>query len=141
MKNKQEPLKPPSTKRTVNVITGGDEVNGVTYTTEKKISKVTVTHVKRVHQVLDGDNIRLDDQDADDLMIAHNDAYVISLLVHDTNVKVVLINPISSVNIILLKVVNEMQANDKVTPKARSLSGFDNLSVVKKGEVVLATFP
>nr|XP_016454255.1 PREDICTED: uncharacterized protein LOC107778499 [Nicotiana tabacum] len=81
-----------------------------------------------------------DDKDADGLMIPHDDALVISLLVHDTNVKRILIDPGYSVNIILLRVVNEMQANDKVIPKAQSLSGFDNSSVVMKGEVVLATF-
>nr|XP_009601803.1 uncharacterized protein LOC104097011 [Nicotiana tomentosiformis] len=102
MKNRQEPPKPPSTKRTVNIITGGDKVNDVTYTAVKKTSKVTATHGKRVHQVLDGDS--------------------------------------SSVNIILLRVVNEMQANDKVIPKIRSLFEFDNSSVVTKGEVVPTTF-
>nr|XP_016433237.1 PREDICTED: uncharacterized protein LOC107759752 [Nicotiana tabacum] len=39
MKNRQEPPKPPSPKRTVNIITGGDEVNGVTYTDAKKSDK------------------------------------------------------------------------------------------------------
>ncbi|XP_070053750.1 uncharacterized protein [Nicotiana tomentosiformis] len=81
-----------------------------------------------------------DDEDADGLMIPHNDALVISLLVHDTSVKWVLIDPCSLVNIILLRVVNEMQATDKVIPKAWSSSGFDNSSVVTKGEVVMATF-
>ncbi|XP_070040804.1 uncharacterized protein [Nicotiana tomentosiformis] len=33
-----------------------------------------------------------------------------------------------------------MQASDKVIPKAQSMYGFDNSSVVTKGEVVLATF-
>ncbi|XP_009620551.1 uncharacterized protein [Nicotiana tomentosiformis] len=93
MKNRQEPPKPPSPKRTVNVITRGDEVNGVTYRAEKKTSKVTVTHGKRVRQVLDGDSITFDNEDAYGLMIPHNDALVISLLVHDTNVKRVLIDP------------------------------------------------
>ncbi|XP_070042963.1 uncharacterized protein [Nicotiana tomentosiformis] len=73
-------------------------------------------------------------------MIPHNDALVIFLRVHDNNVKRVLIDPDSSVNIILLRVVNEMQASDNVIPKARSLSRFDNSSVVTKGEVVLTTF-
>nr|XP_009769003.1 PREDICTED: uncharacterized protein LOC104219935 [Nicotiana sylvestris] len=87
MNNRQEPPKPPSSKRIVNVIIRGDEVNGVTYTDAKKTSKVTVTHGKQVCQVLDGDNITFDDEDADDLMIPHNYALVISQLVHDTNIK------------------------------------------------------
>ncbi|XP_019259009.1 PREDICTED: uncharacterized protein LOC109237194 [Nicotiana attenuata] len=74
----------------------GDEVNGVTYTTAKNMSKVTV--------VLDGGSITFDDEDVDDLMIPHNDTLVISLLVRDTNVKRVLIDPGSSINIILLRV-------------------------------------
>ncbi|XP_009619947.1 uncharacterized protein [Nicotiana tomentosiformis] len=140
MKNMQEPSMPPSPKRMVNVITGREKVNGVTYTAMKKTSKVTFTHGKRVCLVLEGDNIVFDDEDADDLMIPHNDALVISLLIYDTNVKRVLIDPGSSMNIILLKVVNEMQANNRIIPKARSISVSDNSSVIKKGEIVLVTF-
>ncbi|XP_070007198.1 uncharacterized protein [Nicotiana sylvestris] len=140
MKNRQEPLKPPSPKRTVNVITRGDEVNGVTYAAAKKMSKVIVTHGKYVRQVLNGDSIIFDDEDTDNLMIPCNDALVISLLVHNTKVKRVLIDLGSSVSIILLRMVNEMQADDKVIPNARSLSGFDNSSVITKGEVLLTTF-
>ncbi|XP_070003307.1 uncharacterized protein [Nicotiana sylvestris] len=108
MKNRQELPKPPSPKRTVNVISGGEEINGVMYTTAKKVSKITVTHGKRVRQVLEEDSITFDNADADGVLTPHNDALVISLLVHDTNVKRVLIDPGSSVNIILLRVVNEM---------------------------------
>ncbi|XP_016434964.1 uncharacterized protein LOC107761270 [Nicotiana tabacum] len=101
MKNRQEPLKPPSPKRRVNVISGGEEVNGVTYTATKKTSKVMITHGKRVCHVLDEDS--------------------------------------SSVNILLLRVVNKMQADDKVVPKARSLSGSDNSSVIMK-KIMLTIF-
>ncbi|XP_019229972.1 PREDICTED: uncharacterized protein LOC109210944 [Nicotiana attenuata] len=74
MKNRQEPPKPPSPKRMVNVISGGEGVNGVTYTAAKKVSKVTVTHGKRVRQVLEEDSITFDDKDADGVIIPHNDA-------------------------------------------------------------------
>ncbi|XP_019256295.1 PREDICTED: uncharacterized protein LOC109234683 [Nicotiana attenuata] len=140
MKNRQEPPKPPSPKRTVNVITGGEEVNGVTYTAAKKVSKITVTHGKRVRQVLEKDSTTFDDADADGALIPHNDALVISFLLYDTNVKQILINPGSSVNIILLRVVNEMHADDKLVPKERTLSGFDNSGVVIKGDILLTTF-
>ncbi|XP_070015783.1 uncharacterized protein [Nicotiana sylvestris] len=136
MKNRQEPPKPPSPKRTVNVISGGKEINGVTYTVANKISKVTVTHGKRVRHVLEEESITFNDADADGVLTPHNDALVISLLVHDAKVKRVLIDSGSSVNIILLRVLNEMQGEDKLVPKAHTLSGFDNSSVVTKGEVV-----
>nr|XP_009799462.1 PREDICTED: uncharacterized protein LOC104245537 [Nicotiana sylvestris] len=54
--------------------------------------------------------------------------------------KRVLIDPGSSVNIILLRVLHEMQAEDKLIPKEHTLFGFDNSSVVTKGEVILTTF-
>ncbi|XP_070029527.1 uncharacterized protein [Nicotiana sylvestris] len=140
MKNRQEPPKPPSQKWTVNVISGGEEINGVTYTATKKVAKITVSRRKRVRQVLEEDSITFYDLDADSVLTPHNDALVISLLVHDTNVKRVLIDPGSFMNIILLRVVIEMQADDKLIPKAHTLSGFDNSSIVEKGEIILTTF-
>ncbi|XP_019237826.1 PREDICTED: uncharacterized protein LOC109217976 [Nicotiana attenuata] len=46
----------------------------------------------------------------------------------------------SSVNIILLRILHEMQAEAKLVPEAHTLSRFDNSSVVTKGEVILTTF-
>nr|XP_009781426.1 PREDICTED: uncharacterized protein LOC104230343 [Nicotiana sylvestris] len=73
MKNKQEPPKLPSPKRTVNVISGGEEINGVTYTTANKVYKVTITHGKRVRHVLEEESIIFDDADADGVLTLHND--------------------------------------------------------------------
>ncbi|XP_070017223.1 uncharacterized protein [Nicotiana sylvestris] len=135
MKNRQEPPKPLSPKRTVNIISGGEDINGMTYTAANKISKVTITQGKFVRHVLEEDTIIFNDADADGVLSPHNDALVISLIVHDTNVKRVLIDPGCSVNIILLRVLCEMQVEDKLIPKAHTLSGFDNSSVVTKGEI------
>ncbi|XP_070005595.1 uncharacterized protein [Nicotiana sylvestris] len=93
MKNRQEPPKPPSPKRTVNVISGGEDINGVSYTAANKTSKVTITQGKWVRHVLEEGNITFNDADIDGVLIPHNDALVISLIVHDTNVKRVLIEP------------------------------------------------
>ncbi|XP_075076521.1 uncharacterized protein LOC107766439 [Nicotiana tabacum] len=76
MKNKQEPPKPPSLKRTVNVISGGEEINGVTYTTAEKVSKVRVTHGKRVRHVLEEESIIFNDADADGILTPHKDALI-----------------------------------------------------------------
>uniref|UniRef100_A0A1S4CXD6 Uncharacterized protein n=1 Tax=Nicotiana tabacum TaxID=4097 RepID=A0A1S4CXD6_TOBAC len=73
MKNRQDPPKPPSPKRTVNVISGGEEINGVTYTVANKVSKVTITHGKRIRHVLEEESITFDDADADDVLTPHND--------------------------------------------------------------------
>lgn len=47
----------------------------------------------------------------------HNDALVITLYVYNTIVKRVLIDPDSSVNFILLRVVKEIQVADRIIPK------------------------
>ncbi|XP_070002957.1 uncharacterized protein [Nicotiana sylvestris] len=112
MKNRQEPPKPPSPKRTVNIISGGEDINGISYTTANKISKVTITQGKRVQHAIEEESITFDDADADG----------------------------SSVNIILLRILCEMQAEDRIILKVHTLSGFDNSSVVTKGEVTLTTF-
>ncbi|XP_070026398.1 uncharacterized protein [Nicotiana sylvestris] len=140
MKNRQEPPKPPSLKRTVNVISGSEDVNGISYTTTNRISRVTITQGKQVWHVLEEDSITFNDVDADCVLTSHNDTLVIYLIVYNTNVKRVLIDPDSCVNIILLRVLSEMQAEDRVIPKVHTLSGFDNSSVVTKGEVILTTF-
>ncbi|XP_070028763.1 uncharacterized protein [Nicotiana sylvestris] len=93
IKNMQEPPKPPLPKRTVNVISREEEINGVTYTIAKKVSKITVIHMMRVQQVLEEESITFDDADADGMLTPHKDSLVISLLGHDTNVKRVLIDP------------------------------------------------
>ncbi|XP_070004362.1 uncharacterized protein [Nicotiana sylvestris] len=136
----KEPPKPPSPKRTVNVISGGEDINGISYTAANKISKVTITQKKRVWNILEEDNITFNDADVDGILTPHNNALVISLIVYDANVKRVLIDSGSSVNIILLRVLRKMKAEDKVIPKAHTLFGFDNSSVVTKGEVTLTTF-
>lgn len=126
MKNKLESHKTPSPKWIVNVISGGEEINSVMYRAANKVSKVTITHEKWVWHVLEEESIIFDNADVNGLLTPHNDALVISLLVHDTYVKRVLIDPYSSVNIILLRVLHEMKTEDKLEPKAHTFSGFGN---------------
>nr|XP_009789531.1 PREDICTED: uncharacterized protein LOC104237141 [Nicotiana sylvestris] len=101
MKNRQEPLKPASLKRTVNVISGGEKINGVTCTVAKKVSKITVTHGKRVHQVLEEDSIIFDDTDVDGVMTPHNNALVsfLGFLVSNCGIEV---------NLAQIKVIEEI---------------------------------
>ncbi|XP_070023250.1 uncharacterized protein [Nicotiana sylvestris] len=108
MKNRQEPLKPPSPKRTVNIISGGEDINDISYTAANKIFKVTITQGKRVQHVIEEESIRFDNADADGVLTPHNDAL--------------------------------MQVEDRIIPKAHTLSGFDNYGVVTKREVTLTTF-
>ncbi|XP_070057082.1 uncharacterized protein [Nicotiana tomentosiformis] len=101
-----EPLKigedPP--RLTINMIFGGgNEINGVTFSTAKK-TKVSVTHSKRLREVAEGD-ITFIEEDINGLLLPHNDALVISLNILDFKIKHVLVDPASSANIIQWRVL------------------------------------
>ncbi|XP_070050933.1 uncharacterized protein [Nicotiana tomentosiformis] len=85
-------------RMTINIIFGGDEVNGVTFSAAKK-TKIPVTHGKRIREV-SKDDITFTEEDVDGLLLPHNDALVISLNVLDFKIKRVLVDLGSSANII-----------------------------------------
>ncbi|XP_070042472.1 uncharacterized protein [Nicotiana tomentosiformis] len=74
--------------QTINMIFGGNEINGVTFSAAKK-TKVSITHSKRLRE----DNITFMDEDADGLLLPHNDTLVISLNVLNFKIKRVLVDP------------------------------------------------
>ncbi|XP_070049135.1 uncharacterized protein [Nicotiana tomentosiformis] len=84
---------PPS--QMINMIFGGNEISRVTFSAEKK-TKVSITHSKRLRE----DDITFTEEDADGLLLPHNDALVISLNVVDFKIKRVLVDIGSSANII-----------------------------------------
>ncbi|XP_070046602.1 uncharacterized protein [Nicotiana tomentosiformis] len=86
--------------QTINMIFGGNEINGVTFSAAKK-KKVSITHSKRLRE----DDITFTEDDADGLLLPHNDALVVSLNVLDFKIKLVLVDPGSSANIIQWKVL------------------------------------
>nr|XP_016476739.1 PREDICTED: uncharacterized protein LOC107798282 [Nicotiana tabacum] len=57
--------------QTINMIFGGNEINGVTFSAAKK-TKVLITHSKRLRE----DDITFMDEDADRLLLPHNDALI-----------------------------------------------------------------
>nr|XP_009625750.1 uncharacterized protein LOC104116566 [Nicotiana tomentosiformis] len=71
-----EPLKVAegSHRLTINMIFGGNEVNYVTFSAKKKM-EISVTHNKRLRKVTE-DDITFTKEDADELLLPHNDALV-----------------------------------------------------------------
>nr|XP_016486668.1 PREDICTED: uncharacterized protein LOC107806907 [Nicotiana tabacum] len=80
--------------QTINMIFGGNEINGVTFSVEKKM-KVSIIHSKILREVIE-DDITFTEEDADGLLLQHNDALVISLNVLDFKIKFILVDPGSS---------------------------------------------
>lgn len=72
---------------TINMIFGGVEVNGVTFSSAKK-TKISVTHGKRNREASEDDEITFMEEDADGLIFPHNNALVISLKVLDFKIYV-----------------------------------------------------
>ncbi|XP_070045861.1 uncharacterized protein [Nicotiana tomentosiformis] len=121
-------------RQAINMIFGGNEINGVTFTAAKK-TKVSITHSKRLWK----DDIAFTDEDADGLLLPHNDALVISLNVLDFKIKHVLMDPGSSTNIIQWRVLEQVKLTGSIIPATKLLAGFNLASLTNREEILLLT--
>ncbi|XP_070035130.1 uncharacterized protein [Nicotiana tomentosiformis] len=134
-----EPLKireePP--RLTINIIFEGNEINSVTFSATKK-TKLSVTYSKRLWEVSE-DDITFTEEDADGLLLPHNDALVFSLKVLDFKIKRVLVDPGSSANVIQWRVLELASLTGSITLLTKLLTGFNLASVTTGGGGDLAT--
>ncbi|XP_019264346.1 PREDICTED: uncharacterized protein LOC109241978 [Nicotiana attenuata] len=119
------------------MIFGGNEVNDVTFSASKK-TKISVTHNKRLWEVAE-DDIIFTEEDADGLLLPHNDALVISLNVLDFKIKCVLVDPGSSAKIIQWRVLEQAKLTGSIIPVTKLFAGFSLTSVTTRGEILLTT--
>ncbi|XP_070049267.1 uncharacterized protein [Nicotiana tomentosiformis] len=126
---------PPRLK--INMIFRGNKINGVLFLAVKKI-KVLVTHSKRLREVVE-DDIIFPKEDADGLLLPHNDALVISLNVLDFKIKHVLVDPRSSANIIQWRVLEQAKLTGSIILATKLLSGFNLANVTTQREILLPT--
>ncbi|XP_070057500.1 uncharacterized protein [Nicotiana tomentosiformis] len=119
------------------MIFGRNEINGVTFSAAIK-TKVSVTHNKRLWEVAE-DDISFAEEDADGLLLPHNDALVISLNVLDFKIKRVLVDPGSSASIIQWRVLEQAKLTGSIIPAIKLLAGFNLASVTTWGEILLPT--
>ncbi|XP_070034681.1 uncharacterized protein [Nicotiana tomentosiformis] len=121
------------------MIFGGVEVNGVTFSIAKKM-KISVAHGKKIQEASEDDKITFTEEDANGLILPHNDALVISLNVLDFKIKLVLVDPDSSVSIIQLRVLEQVKLIGNIVLETKLLARFNLTSVTTKGEIVLPTY-
>ncbi|XP_019256301.1 PREDICTED: uncharacterized protein LOC109234690 [Nicotiana attenuata] len=119
------------------MIFGGNEINGVTFSTAKK-TKVLVTHSKRLWEVVE-DDITFMEEDADGLLLPHNDTLIISLNVLDFKIKRVLVDPGSLANMIQWRVLEQAKLIGSITLTIKLLAGFNLASVTTRREILLPT--
>ncbi|XP_070034401.1 uncharacterized protein [Nicotiana tomentosiformis] len=121
-------------RQTINMIFGGNEITGVTFSAAKK-TRVSITHSKRLRE----DDITFTDEDADELLLLHNDALVISLNVLDLKIKRVLVDLGSLANIIQWRVLEQAKLTGSNIAATKLLAGFNLASVTTRGEILLLT--
>ncbi|XP_075085048.1 uncharacterized protein LOC142168285 [Nicotiana tabacum] len=79
------------------------------------------------------------EEDADGLLLRHNDALAISLNVLDFKIKRVLVGLGSSSNIIRWRVLEQAKLTGSIIPALKLLVGFNLASVTTRGEILLST--
>ncbi|XP_019267024.1 PREDICTED: uncharacterized protein LOC109244395 [Nicotiana attenuata] len=116
-----------SPRLTINMIFGGNEINDTTFSAAEK-TKISSTHNKRLRKVTE-DDITFMEEDADGLLLQHNDTLVISLNVLDFKIKHFLVDPRSSSNIIQWRVLEQAKVTGSIIPATNLLAGFNLASV------------
>ncbi|XP_016475370.1 uncharacterized protein LOC107797042 [Nicotiana tabacum] len=79
------------------------------------------------------------EEDADGLLLPHNDALVIFLNVLDLKIKRVLVDPGSSTNIIQWRVLEQAKLTGSIVATTKLLAGFNLARVTTREKILLPT--
>ncbi|XP_074314221.1 uncharacterized protein LOC141649429 [Silene latifolia] len=138
------PSPPPLYSKVVNVITGGSEICGLTYSATKRHATKTKGHKPesscRVSRN-DLSAVTFDETDIQDEGEQHHDALIITLSIGNCLVRKILVGTESPVNLITLGTLKNMGFSEKdLLRKAVPLVGFSGDIKHSLGEIVTPTF-
>ncbi|XP_062080221.1 uncharacterized protein LOC133784976 [Humulus lupulus] len=141
------PPKPPTHERTVNVITSGSEVSGVTHSVAKRHARQT-NWIKGESSRTEKNTINLPAQtisfsttESTRLLKLHHDALVIALYIANCLTKRILIDNGNSANILFLSALGEKEINEsKIIKKTTILIGFSGEQKNTLGEIELLVY-
>ncbi|XP_021740052.1 uncharacterized protein LOC110706439 [Chenopodium quinoa] len=142
------PPKPPVPKVIVNVITGGSDICGLTYSAAKRVAKSTIENAVVPDEIrdplekkLEAMSITFNDDDVNNISRDHEDSLVISLLVGNCLLRRVLVDGGSSANILFRRAMEDMGLKDSdITRRSTTLVGFSGESMSTLGDITLPTF-
>ncbi|XP_057768241.1 uncharacterized protein LOC130988403 [Salvia miltiorrhiza] len=141
------PPDPPHHERTVNVISGGSEVSGITHSAAKRharqarSSKTVAPPSGKAGPTDPTLTISFATSESDKLLHPHHDALVISIYIANCLTKRVLIDNGSSANILFFSAYREMGLDEsKLIKKAAVLVGFSGESTTTVGEIDLPIY-
>ncbi|XP_074277213.1 uncharacterized protein LOC141600856 [Silene latifolia] len=138
------PTPPPVCTRIVNVITGGSELCGLTYSAAKRHATQTkgdkLEFSCRVSRQ-DLPAVTFDETDEQNAPEQHHDALIITLPIGNCEVRKILVDTGSSVNLIMLETLKVMGFSEKdLATKEVPLVGFSGETKHSLGEIVIPTY-
>ncbi|KAL5577724.1 hypothetical protein UlMin_019423 [Ulmus minor] len=140
----EEPTEP-IPERVINVITGGSEINGISYSAARRHARVSVNPETCSSQPPASDYtdqvISFVDNEATSLINPHHDALVISLLVANCKIKRILVDNGSSTNVLFLNALKEMKIDESnIHRYATVLVGFSGEQKFTVGDIALPVY-
>ncbi|XP_074302957.1 uncharacterized protein LOC141637297 [Silene latifolia] len=137
------PSPPPQCTRTVNVITGGSELCELTYSAAKRHATRTKGDRPKNSCRINRQNlpsVTFDETDAGSAPEQHHDALVITLPIGNCEVRKILVDTESSVNLVMLETLKGMGFTGKdLAKKAVLLVGFSGETKHSLEEIVFPT--
>ncbi|XP_074296986.1 uncharacterized protein LOC141627654 [Silene latifolia] len=138
------PSPPPHCTRTVNVITGGSELCGLTYSAAKRHATRTKGDRPENSYRINRQNlpsVTFDEADAGYAPEQHHDALIIMLPIGNCEVRKILVDTGSTVNLIMLETLKGMGFTEKdLAKKAVPLVGFSGETKHSLGEIIILTY-
>ncbi|KAL5564706.1 hypothetical protein UlMin_027870 [Ulmus minor] len=142
---RDEQPKEPTPERVINVITGGSEVSGITYSAARRHARAAVNPENNMSPTpqTGASNLVLSFIDNEDstLINPHHDALVISLLIANCRIKRILIDNGSSTNVIFLSALKEMNIDEAhIHRRSTVLVGFSGEQKFTLGDITLPVY-
>ncbi|XP_021747717.1 uncharacterized protein LOC110713576 [Chenopodium quinoa] len=147
-KDPQQPPKGPTVTKVVNVITGGSDICGLTYSAARKIARtgnpeevVPMDARSNQDKALEAMVLAFDECDLGDYREEHHDSLVISLTIGNCLLKRVLVDRGSSSNVLFKSTLEDMGIDARdIVRKSTVIVGFSGEALNTSGEIVLPTF-
>ncbi|XP_074298216.1 uncharacterized protein LOC141629041 [Silene latifolia] len=142
--NQVLPSPPPVCSRIVNVITGGSELCGLTYSVAKRHATQTKGDKPEFSCRISRQDlpaVTFDETDAQNTPEQHHDALIITLLIENCEVRKILVDIGSSVNLIMLETLKGMGFSEKdLATKEVPLVGFSGETKHSLEEIFIPTY-
>ncbi|XP_074283451.1 uncharacterized protein LOC141607998 [Silene latifolia] len=138
------PSAPPICTKIINVITGGSELSGLTYSTAKrKATRSKGDHPETSYRVSQSNlpPVTFDETDIECGAEQHDDALTITLSIGNCTVRKTLVDTGSSVNLIMLETLKTIGLDkENLIKKSVPLVGFSGETVYSVGEITIPTY-